>query len=127
MHTALYAAFAGLFLVFLSARVVSLRREERVSVGHQGNAKLERAIRVQANFIEYAPLSLLMLAMAELQGLPAWGVHVFGVVLVAGRLAHFAGFSRPEAPGRFRVLGMVMTFGVLAVLPAVLIGQLLTA
>ena len=124
MITALYAAACAFFLVFLSSRIIGLRRRHRVSVGHGGNPDLERAMRVQANFTEYAPLVLIMLALAELQGLPGWAVHIAGVSFVVARVSHYLGFRSSEAPGQFRMLGMALTFGVLIVLAVVLIGQM---
>ena len=46
--TALYAGLLGLMLIFLSWRVVRLRRGEKVGMGDGGNKELARAIRVQA-------------------------------------------------------------------------------
>ena len=120
MVTGLYAALAGVFLIVLSVRVIGQRRAGRVSVGHGGRPDLERAMRVHANFTEYVPLCLLMLGLAELQGLPAWAVHAVGVLLMLARLAHFLGMRTPEAPGALRVAGMVGTFTVLGVLAPVL-------
>ena len=45
-------------------------------------------MRVQANFADYVPLSLLLLAFAELQGRPVWLIHTLCAVLVVGRLVH---------------------------------------
>ena len=127
MITALYAAACALFLVFLSVRVIDMRRRHRVSVGHGDAPELERAMRVQANFTEYTPLVLVMLALAELQGLPGWALHLAGLGFVAARVLHFLGFRSSEAPGQFRMLGMALTFGVLITLAVVLPVQVLLA
>lgn len=110
MQTALIAAACGLFLIALSVRVIALRRRFRISVGHQNNADLERAMRVQSNFVEYTPLFLILLALTETQGLPAWAVQGLGLMFLAGRALHFIGFRSRAAPGVFRVLGMALTF-----------------
>lgn len=125
MIVGLYAALSAFFLIFLSFRVIGMRRQHRVSVGSGDNPHLERAIRVHANFVEYTPLTLILLAVAEMQGLPVWAVHLFGITLVAARLTHFVGFRSAEAPGQFRVIGMVTTFGLLGVLGAIVIMQLI--
>ncbi len=120
MVTALYAAVSGLFLIFLSVRVIGQRRAQDVSVGHAGSPDLERAMRVQANFAEYTPLVLVLLALAELQGLPPWALHGLGLIFLAARMLHFLGFRSVDAPGRLRTLGMALTFGVIGTLSVLL-------
>lgn len=127
MIAALYAAALGLFLVLLSLRVIRLRHLHAVSVGHGGHADLERAMRVQANFAEYAPMAVILLGFAEMQGLPAWAVHVAGLGILAARILHFLGFRSPQAPGACRVAGMALTFATIATLCAVLLAQALAA
>ncbi|MBX2812424.1 MAG: MAPEG family protein [Myxococcales bacterium] len=125
MITSLYTGFAAFLLCFLSLRVVSLRRRKRVSVGHQGDAEIERAMRTQANFTEYTPMVLILLFLIEsTEGDPRI-VHGLGSLFIFARLLHFVGFNRPGKPSLARVLGMVGTFatliigGILAVSKAV--------
>ena len=98
MITGLYAAIAGLMLIFLSVRVVGHRRGKKISVGTGGDAPLERAMRVQANFTEYVPLTLILMGIAELNGFPAFGVHAAGLVMLIARGLHFVGFSSDTGP-----------------------------
>lgn len=123
MITPIYAACAGLFLVFLSIRVIKVRRSEKISVGTANHPDLERAARVHANFLEYTPLLLLMLYFAEVGGLPSLFVHLLGATLIGSRFAHFMGFKSPEAPMILRVSGMMVTFTLLACLALILILQ----
>ena len=102
--TALYGSLLGLWLIVLSARVILARRESSISLGHKDNKTLERRIRAQGNFAEYTPMALLLLALMELQGGPAWALHVPALVLLAGRLMHgyalsFTGHSPLRVPG----------------------------
>ena len=108
--TPVYAGILALLFVGLSMRVIALRRGARVGLGDGGNRLLMRRMRVQANFAEYVPLCLLLMAFAELQGAPAWVLHGIGTVLLAGRLIHSTGVSREPEPTGFRTVGMVMTF-----------------
>lgn len=120
--TALYAVPLALLFFFLSYRVIGLRRKVRAAFGDGGDATLGRAIRVHGNFAEYVSFALLMVALAETNGAPAWSVHLLGVALVAGRAAHAWGVSQPKENFRFRVAGMLATFAVMvggAVLAAV--------
>ncbi|WP_119167070.1 MAPEG family protein [Algihabitans albus] len=111
--TPFYASLLGLQLIFLSLRVIRLRRRSRVPLGDGGDETLLRCLRVQGNFAEYVPFCLLLIALAELQGLPVWPLHGLGLALLAGRLIHASGVSRDPEPYRLRVIGMFLTFAVL--------------
>ena len=119
MITGLYAAIAAIILVYFSLRVVGIRRRDKVSVGTGGNAVLERAIRVHGNFVEYSAITLLLLAIAEMNNLTGPVVHAFGIAFLIGRILHFIGFRTPEAPGMFRVVGMATTLTVLLLLACI--------
>ena len=111
MHiTPIYAGLATLFYVFLSVRVIGGRRRARVGLGDGGNRLLQRRLRAHGNFAEYCPLGLVLMALAELQGAPAWTLHLIGAALIAGRLVHAYGVSKEPEPIRLRVIGMVLTF-----------------
>jgi uncharacterized protein len=113
--TPLYAALLALWLLVLSARVIQQRRAAHVSLGDGGNRKLQRAIRGHANFIEYVPFALLMLAILELSRFSIYVLHTLGALLLCGRLLHgyaFA-FMMEFRPGRS--LGTAITFAVILV------------
>jgi uncharacterized membrane protein YecN with MAPEG domain len=99
--------------VVLAIRVIAMRRSARVAVGDGGDAELRRRMRVQANFAEYVPFALLLLALAEGLGSPGWMIHALGLALLAGRLSHAWGMSQPREVFGFRVGGMVATFSVI--------------
>ncbi|MEM9032054.1 MAG: MAPEG family protein [Pseudomonadota bacterium] len=124
MITGLYAGLLGLLLVVLSVRVIGYRGAKGISIGDNGDEIMLRRIRAQGNLVEYAPLALILLALAEIQGLPSWLVHLFGLILLAGRLSHAAALSSPTPRPVFRVGGMALTFlalGVLSVTSLVLV------
>lgn len=106
-----YAALLGLIFVVLSLRTIRLRRRHRVAVGDGGNAELRRAMRVHANFAEYAPLALLLIFFVEHDGVEMLLVHALGSALLAGRLLHAWGVSQDRENFRYRVSGMILTFG----------------
>ena len=112
--TALYAGLLSLHFIVLSLRVIRTRRESRVPLGDGGDQALLRSLRVQANFAEYVPLCLILIALAEAQQLAGWLLHGLGLALLIGRLLHAAGVSRDPEPYRLRVAGMSLTFTVLA-------------
>jgi len=107
--TPLYAAPLGLFLLLLSVLVIRQRRRSGVALGDGASRPLLRAMRAQGNFVEYVPLTLLLMVLAELQAAgPLW-LHLAGALLLAGRLVHAAGVSREPEDFRLRVTGMALT------------------
>lgn len=124
MHiTGIYAALATLLVLILAGRVSLRRGAARVGLGAGGDEDLLRRIRAHANAVENLPLALLLLLVLELdQTRPLW-LHVFGCVLIVGRIAHAIGLSRSasESPGRF--LGTVLTWGVMLVMALLLLWQ----
>lgn len=114
--TTISAVILGLWLVILSLRVIGQRRTSSVNLGDGGDETLNRRIRAQGNLSEYAPLGLILLLLAELQGGAQMGLMVGAALLVIGRLAHgyALSFTLANVPARFG--GMLMTFGGLIVL-----------
>jgi uncharacterized membrane protein YecN with MAPEG domain len=111
----LYAGLAGLLLLVLSFRVTSLRRSAGVGIGDGDNPALARAIRSQANFIEYTPTALLLILLLELTGSSHALLHILGIALIVARLAHGYGLSTNSgvSPGRF--VGATVTWLVILV------------
>lgn len=107
--TPLYAGLIALLFIVLSIRVIKVRRGERISLGDGGDSNMTYRIRAQANLAEYAPLALILLAMSEMQGAPAWVVHILGLMLLIGRLMHGWAMSQTPQNLRFRVYGMLLT------------------
>lgn len=103
------AGAAALLNIWLSVRVSQLRARHKVSIGHGGNEQVETRMRAHANFIEYAPLFLILLGLVELaRGSQTW-LWVAAIAFVLGRLAHAFGMDRP-APNLLRIGGMVLTY-----------------
>lgn len=104
-----YAALLALLFVALSVNVIRGRRSDKVSLGIGSNADLERRVRVHANFAEYVPFALLLIAMAEIRGAPGLLIHLLCASLLIGRVAHAWGVSRAPEDFRFRVGGTAAT------------------
>ena len=107
--TAFYAALLALLCVVLSMQVIRQRREKRIGLGAGGDAALEKAMRVFGNFAEYAPLFVVLMALAEMLGTARPWLHVYGALFVAGRIAHALGLSHSSGASAGRVGGMVAT------------------
>lgn len=107
--TAFSAAILSALCVMLSLKVVAIRRSEKISVGDGGNESLLRAMRAQANLLEYAPLALIMMGCAEINGVPRILLGLIAIAFIAGRILHPVGLKDADAPGSARVLGMQLT------------------
>lgn len=108
--TALYAGLLAPILVLLSVRVIGQRRTARVAIGHGEDKDLLRRMRVHANFIEYVPMALILMALAENLTTTPLLLHIMGVALLVGRLLHAYGVSQDSENLNLRVVGMALTF-----------------
>ena len=116
--TAFYASLLALLFILLSARVIAQRREAKVEIGHGESAQLLRRMRVHANFAEYVPMALILLALAESLRAPSLILHVLGLTLVGARVIHAYGLSQTPHILRLRALGMMLTFTMIGVAAA---------
>ncbi len=113
--TSLYASLIALMFLWLSARVITYRRRNAISLGDSGDKSLLKRMRAQANCAEYAPIGLILLALIELSDAPAIGVHVLGALLLAGRFLHGWGFSASPPVFLARVMGTALTLIMIAI------------
>jgi uncharacterized membrane protein YecN with MAPEG domain len=113
--TAFYGGLLAPLFIFLAIRVIGFRRSARVAVGDGGNMQLLRRMRVHANFAEYVPFALLLMALAESLHAWSWLLHLLGIVLIIGRLSHAYGVSQAKEVLRFRIAGMLCTFTVMCI------------
>jgi len=108
------AAACGIMNLWLAARVVP-GRMKGVMVGDGGDDRLLATMRAHANFAEYAPIVLILIAAIELSGGSQTWLWVAGAVFVVGRLAHAFGMTR-KAPNPLRAGGILPTWLVTLVL-----------
>lgn len=126
MHvTGIYAALAALLVLLLAARVSLARRRSGVGIGAGGDHELGRRIRVHANAVESLPLALLLLLLLDLGQTPPLWLHVFGVLLIIGRVLHAIGLSRTAGVSFGRFVGTALTWGVMLVMAALLLWKAL--
>jgi uncharacterized protein len=112
--TAFYASLLTVLFVYLAARVIGHRRAKRVEIGDGDDRELLRRMRVHANFVEYTPYALVLLALAESLKTPALVLHAIGLCLLVGRVVHAYALSQNPHVMQLRVAGMVLTFTALA-------------
>ena len=103
--TPLYALPVAAIWVILWFRVSSLRSATNVSFGDGGNAQLLQRIRQHGNCAEWISFVLILMILAEGMGTPAIWLHVSGVLLVIGRVAHPFGLKAATASHPLRYLG----------------------
>lgn len=119
--TGLAAASLALLLFFLSIRVIQGRLQFLVALGDGGEKLLRKRIRAHANFTEYVPLTLILLALAELARLHHNTLIFAAISLVAGRAIHAFGVSQPREQLWFRRIGLLLNFTSLLTLSGLLI------
>jgi len=106
------AGAAAILNIWLSLRVSRLRRPLKVGIGDGGHEVLARRMRAHANFIENAPLMLILLGLVELAtggSMLLWGA---AILFILARIAHAFGMDRPGA-NPLRVGGIVISWVVL--------------
>lgn len=110
-------AAAGGVLAFLqlalSGYVVLGRWKWRLNLGDGGNKAMEMRVRAHGNFVEYVPMTLVLLALDELGGLPLLWVQLLAGALVLGRCMHAFGLTRVRGVSVGRFGGMVLTYAAL--------------
>lgn len=112
--TATFAAVLTLMYVRLAFDVIRLRRQHQVGLGSGKQSALTVAIRTHANFAEYTPLMLILMACLELNGWSGYWLWPLGGLFVVGRWLHARGMrSSVNGDFRLRVRGMQATFGCL--------------
>lgn len=111
--TPLYAGLAGLLMLMLAARVVWVRYRKKVIFGDGDDVDLQRAIRVHGNSVEYVPLILILMAVAELGGAAPGMVHAVGSAMVGARILFALGLSRTSGSSAGRGIGIVLTWAAL--------------
>ena len=110
MITSIYTIALAVLYIVLSARVIFTRRGERIAYGDNGSPRVQARIRAFGNLAEYAPMGLLLMFFAEMQGLwPIW-LHICGLTFTIGRYLHGLGMAFRPKVFLFRTTGMLLTF-----------------
>jgi len=118
--TAVYASLNVMLLIMLAFFVVHHRISNQVALGGGNIEALERAIRAHGNLAEFAPSALILLALLELNGLPAWQLVTLGALFTLARLSHVHGML--TATLMTRSMGALFSI----VIMVTMVGRLLT-
>jgi uncharacterized membrane protein YecN with MAPEG domain len=103
------AAAAAWMSFWLAQRVFRLRAVTKTAHGDGGHAALARRIRAQANFVEYTPFVLFLIAAIELAGRGGLWLTIVAAVYFLARIAHALGMDSETVPPT-RMAGMWITF-----------------
>ena len=119
--TSVTAAIAGLMLIALSVPISLRRMKLKALAGDAGDEGLRRLIRAQGNFIEYAPMGLILLALVEVGVTSATMLWTIGILLIAGRGLHALGMIRGSLA--VKAIGMLGTFASLLISAFILLAR----
>ena len=122
MHTplqiaAVYIALNAIVTLALAFNAVRARGRTKVLLGDGGNEAMLRAMRAHSNNVEYVPLTLLMLLVLALLQTSVLVLHIVGLCLLLGRIAHGLGLATASGMSAGRGLGIALT--VIAMLVAI--------
>lgn len=107
--TLISAAVAAMINLWLSVRCGRARTAAKVSHGDGGDMTLTKAMRAHANFNEYAPITLILVAAIELSGHGGWLLAGTAIAFLVGRVLHGLGME-PDKTNWLRGGGMLLTF-----------------
>lgn len=91
---------AALVNFWLGMRCGQIRMSQKISVGDGGNELLMRRMRAQANFMEQAPITLLLFGLVEATGHGSWWIAPLGAAFIIGRVCHGFGMDGNFSAGR---------------------------
>jgi uncharacterized protein len=103
--TALYALPLAVIFLALWINVTSTRSKLSQSIGDGGNVDLHERIRKHGNFVEWVPMVMLLMLLAEARGTGAMWLHAAGALLTLGRALHPFGLKANNPLHPLRIAG----------------------
>lgn len=113
--TLLYAGLLGILSIVIALSVGKARGSTGISIGDGGNAEVITAMRRHANFVEFVPLTLILIALLELNGVGGNVIHGLGAGLLFARVCHALGFGAEGGLKHLRTVGALGSTLVIAV------------
>lgn len=115
--TAVYASLTGLLMLFLAYRVSTFRLKHKKGMGFTEDRDFESAVRSHGNLTEYAPITLILLAIGELNGVGSSWVYMTGLVFITSRLLHAWGMHKGRGGTHpARLVGILLNWLVILVM-----------
>jgi hypothetical protein len=104
------AGAAAILNIWLGWRVGQVRISNKVAMGDAGHPAVIARMRAHANFVEYTPFVLILIAVIELAvGTELW-LWAAGAVYLLARIAHAFGMDvQPPGRSKLRGIGILVT------------------
>ena len=128
MISTLLTSIIAIWLLILSARVIALRGVsflKFLSFNNFGEEALQRAVRAQGNLIEYAPIFLILLFIAEYNGAHPHMLYMTATIFMIARLMHGVGFGFMKYSPFLKVGRTLLTFLCILILSIINIVEVL--
>ena len=122
--TALYALVLALVGPYLAFRAGSLRGKTGISIWYGDNQQLALEMRRHANFVEFVPLMLILMAIVEINGISPWVLHAAGILTVVARILQPIGLEAESLSNPLRGIGAAGTLLGSVVLMGAIVYQL---
>jgi uncharacterized protein len=103
--TSLYALPLTIIFFALWINVTSNRSKLSQSIGDGGNVDLHERIRKHGNFVEWVPMIMLLMLLAEARGTSSTWLHAAGILLTLGRVLHPFGLKADNPVHPLRIAG----------------------
>lgn len=119
LYLAIFLAFGGV-LAYLPGKI---RGATGISIGDGGRPDLLLAMRRHANFVEFVPYFMLMMAALELNGSGPLLLHCLGVGMIFARVMHAVGIKADTIESLPRGIGAFGTLLLSLIAAGVLVSQ----
>ena len=121
--TGLYIGLTIILAFILSARIGFYRAKIGISILHDGNMEVAQRMRVHGNLMETAALTLLAMAVIEINGAGSTLLHGLGIVYILARIAHAIGLKHDNLRHPLRAIGAMGSMLVMFIAGGVAISQ----
>lgn len=108
--TGFYAGLLAIIYIYLSLIVINYRRKHKIGLGDGDDKFFQQLIRSHGNFAEYVPITLVLMLVAEINSSNLIALHLSGLAILFGRLAHAYGLRHHYGASWQRVWGGLLTF-----------------
>lgn len=98
---------AAILALWLGLRAGRIRSGAKISIGDGGNAALIARMRAQANYVEYAPFIVMLIAVIEFSAGTSTWLWGAAILFLVARVAHPFGMDGMKGA---RAFGTVVTF-----------------
>lgn len=121
--TGIYVGLTIILAIILGVRIGFYRAKLGISILHDGNMEVAQRMRVHGNLLETAALTLLAMAVIEINGASSTFLHGLGIIYIITRICHAAGLKHDNIRHPLRAIGAMGSTLVMLVAGAMAIWQ----